>query len=246
MKQLEGKIALVTGGSRGIGAAIARELGRQGATVVINYNHSREHADNVVADVIAMGSTAVAIQADIAESEPTRNLVDETVKQFGRIDILVNNAGITRDKSFRKMSEEEWHKVIDTNLSSAFNTCTVAIHKMLEQKYGRIINISSIVGQAGAFGQTNYAAAKAGLIGFTKALALETARGGITVNAICPGYIGTEMVKAMPEDVLAKVVEKVPMQRLGTPQEIADAVVFICNSAYMTGQCININGGLYM
>lgn len=246
MKQLEGKIALVTGGSRGIGAAIARELGKQGATVVINYNHSREHADNVVADVIAMGSTAVAIQADIAESEPTRNLVDETVKQFGRIDILVNNAGITRDKSFRKMNEEEWHKVIDTNLSSAFNTCTVAIHKMLEQKYGRIINISSIVGQAGAFGQTNYAAAKAGLIGFTKALALETARGGITVNAICPGYIGTEMVKAMPEDVLAKVVEKVPMQRLGTPQEIADAVVFICNSAYMTGQCININGGLYM
>ncbi len=246
MKQLEGKIALVTGGSRGIGAAIARELGRQGATVVINYNHSREHADNVVAEITAMGSTAVAIQADIAESEPTRNLVDETVKQFGRIDILVNNAGITRDKSFRKMSEEEWHKVIDTNLSSAFNTCTVAIHKMLEQKYGRIINISSIVGQAGAFGQTNYAAAKAGLIGFTKALALETARGGVTVNAICPGYIGTEMVKAMPEDVLAKVVEKVPMQRLGTPQEIADAVVFICNSAYMTGQCININGGLYM
>lgn len=246
MKQLEGKIALVTGGSRGIGAAIARELGRQGATVVINYNHSREHADNVVAEITAMGSTAVAIQADIAESEPTRSLVDETVKQFGRIDILVNNAGITRDKSFRKMSEEEWHKVIDTNLSSAFNTCTVAIHKMLEQKYGRIINISSIVGQAGAFGQTNYAAAKAGLIGFTKALALETARGGVTVNAICPGYIGTEMVKAMPEDVLAKVVEKVPMQRLGTPQEIADAVVFICNSAYMTGQCININGGLYM
>lgn len=246
MKQLEGKIALVTGGSRGIGAAIARELGRQGATVVINYNHSREHADNVVAEITAIGSTAVAIQADIAESEPTRNLVDETVKQFGRIDILVNNAGITRDKSFRKMSEEEWHKVIDTNLSSAFNTCTVAIHKMMEQKFGRIINISSIVGQAGAFGQTNYAAAKAGLIGFTKALALETARGGITVNAICPGYIGTEMVKAMPEDVLAKVVEKVPMQRLGTPQEIADAVVFICNSAYMTGQCININGGLYM
>lgn len=246
MKLLEGKIALVTGGSRGIGAAIARELGRQGATVVINYNHSNEHAENVVNEIKAMGSTAVAIQADIAESEPTRKLVDETIARFGRIDILVNNAGITRDKSFRKMSEEEWHKVIDTNLSSAFNTCTVAIHKMAEQKYGRIINISSIVGQAGAFGQTNYAAAKAGLIGFTKALALETARGGITVNAICPGYIGTEMVKAMPDDVLSKVVEKVPMQRLGTTQEIADAVVFICNAAYMTGQCININGGLYM
>lgn len=246
MKTLEGKIAVVTGGSRGIGAAIALELGKQGASVVINYNHSKEHADKVVAAITAMGSTAVAIQADIAESEPTRHLVEETVRQFGRIDILVNNAGITRDKSFRKMGEEEWHKVIDTNLSSAFNTCTVAIHKMIEQKYGRIINISSIVGQAGAFGQTNYAAAKAGLIGFTKALALETARSGITVNAICPGYIGTEMVKAMPEDVLAKVVERVPMQRLGTPQEIADAVVFICHSGYMTGQSININGGLYM
>jgi len=246
MKTLEGKVALVTGGSRGIGAAIALELGRQGASVVINYNHSKEHADNVVSLIVEAGSKAVAIQADIAESQPTRHLVDATIAQFGRIDILVNNAGITRDKSFRKMSEEEWHKVIDTNLSSAFNTCTVAIHKMLEQKSGRIINISSIVGQAGAFGQTNYAAAKAGLIGFTKALALETARGGVTVNAICPGYIGTEMVKAMPEDVLSKVVERVPMQRLGTPQEIADAVVFICNAPYMTGQCININGGLYM
>jgi acetoacetyl-CoA reductase len=246
MKTLQGKTALVTGGSRGIGAAIALELGAQGATVVINYNHSRDHADNVVKQITELGGKALAIQADIAESEPTRKLVEETIRQFGSIDILVNNAGITRDRSFRKMTEAEWHQVIDTNLSSAFNTCTIAIHKMSEQKFGRIINISSIVGQAGAFGQSNYAAAKAGLIGFTKALALETARSGITVNAICPGYIATEMVKAMPEEVLASVVSKIPMQRLGTPKEIAEAVVFICNTPYMTGQCLNLNGGLYM
>jgi len=246
MKTLTGKIAIVTGGSRGIGAAIALELGKQGATVVINYNHSRDHADKVVAELTAMGATAIAFQANIAESEATRKLVEETIRQFGRIDILVNNAGITRDRSFRKMSEKEWCEVIDTNLSSAFNTCTIAIHKMAEMKFGRIINISSIVGQAGAFGQTNYAAAKAGLIGFTKALALETARSGITVNAICPGYIATEMVKAMPEETLATVVGKIPMQRLGTPEEIAEAVIFICNTPYMTGQCINLNGGMYM
>ncbi len=246
MKSLTGKTALVTGGSRGIGAAIALELGSYGANVVINYNHSRDHADKVVAEIASAGSKAVAIQADIAESEATRKLVEETIRHFGTIDILVNNAGITRDRSFRKMSEQEWHQVIDTNLSSAFNTCTIAIHKMTEQKYGRIINISSIVGQAGAFGQANYAAAKAGLIGFTKALAIETARSGITVNAICPGYIATEMVKAMPEETLASVVSKIPMQRLGTPKEIAEAVIFICGTPYMTGQCINLNGGLYM
>lgn len=246
MKTLTGKTALVTGGSRGIGAAIALELGMQGANVVINYNHSRDHADNVVKQITEAGGKALAFQADIAESEPTRKLVEETISHFGQIDILVNNAGITRDRSFRKMSEQEWHQVIDTNLSSAFNTCTVAIHKMAENKFGRIINISSIVGQQGAFGQANYAAAKAGLIGFTKSLALETARSGITVNAICPGYIATEMVKSMPEDVLASVVAKVPMQRLGTPKEIAETVIFICNTPYMTGQCININGGLYM
>ena len=246
MKTLSGKTALVTGGSRGIGAAIAIELGKQGAHVVINYNHSKEHADKVVETISAAGSRAVALQADIAESEATRKLVEHAIKSFGSVDILVNNAGITRDKSFKKLSEHEWRQVIDTNLSSAFNTCTIAIHKMAEQKFGRIINISSIVGQTGAFGQTNYAAAKAGLIGFTKALALETARNGITVNAICPGYIATEMVKAMPEDVLATVVGKIPMQRLGTPKEIAEAVVFICNAPYLTGQCLNLNGGLYM
>jgi acetoacetyl-CoA reductase len=144
------------------------------------------------------------------------------------------------------MSFEEWHKVIDTNLSSVFNTCKIALPSMLEQKYGRIINISSVIGQAGGFGQTNYAAAKAGLVGFSKSLALETAKGGVTVNCICPGYIATEMVKAMPENVREAIIAMVPMKKLGEPDEIAKGVVFICESEYMTGQCLNLNGGLYM
>jgi acetoacetyl-CoA reductase len=246
MKKLEGKMAVVTGGSRGIGAAIAKELGREGATVVINYNHSHELAQAVVEEIKAMGSSAIALQADISKAEPTKAFIEEVLEKFSRIDILVNNAGITRDRSFKKMSFEEWHKVIDTNLSSAFNTCKIALPAMLEQKYGRIINISSVIGQAGGFGQTNYAAAKAGLIGFTKSLALETARAGITVNAICPGYIATEMVGEMPENVLEAIIAQIPMKKLGAPADVAKGVIFICESDYMTGQCLNLNGGLYM
>ena len=246
MAKLAGKIAVVTGGSRGIGAAIAKGLGGEGATVVINYNHSLEQAQAVVEEIKAMGSSAIALQADISEAEATKEFIEKVLEQFGRIDILVNNAGITRDKSFKKMSFEEWHKVIDTNLSSAFNTCKIALPSMLEQKYGRIINISSVIGQSGGFGQTNYAAAKAGLIGFTKSLALETARAGITVNCICPGYIATEMVAAMPEKVLDAIKAQVPMKKLGDPEEVSKGVLFVCESEYMTGQCLNLNGGLYM
>ena len=246
MAKLAGKIAVVTGGSRGIGAAVAKGLGREGATVVINYNHSQEQAQAVVEEIEAMGSSAIALQADISEAEATKVFIEKVLEKFGRIDILVNNAGITRDKSFKKMSFEEWHKVIDTNLSSAFNTCKIALPSMLEQKYGRIINISSVIGQSGGFGQTNYAAAKAGLIGFTKPLALETARAGITVNCVCPGYIATEMVAAMPEKVLDAIKAQVPMKKLGDPEEVSKGVLFVCESEYMTGQCINLNGGLYM
>ncbi len=246
MKKLEGKISVVTGGSRGIGAAIAKGLGREGATVVINYNHSNEEAQAVVKGIEAMGSSAIALQADISDAEATRLFIEKVLDQFGRIDILVNNAGITRDKTFKKMSFEEWHKVIDTNLSSVFNTCKIALPSMLEQKYGRIINISSVIGQAGGFGQTNYAAAKAGLIGFSKSLALETARGGVTVNCICPGYIATEMVNAMPENVREAIIALVPMKKLGAPEEVAKGVIFICESEYMTGQSLNLNGGLYL
>lgn len=246
MKKLSGKIAVVTGGSRGIGAAVAKGLGKEGATVIINYNHSQEEAETVVNEIKAMGSLAVALQADISDAEATKVFIEKALADFGKIDILVNNAGITRDKTFKKMSFEEWHKVIDTNLSSVFNTCKIALPSMLEQKYGRIINISSVIGQAGGFGQTNYAAAKAGLVGFSKSLALETAKGGVTVNCICPGYIATEMVKAMPENVREAIIAMVPMKKLGEPDEIAKGVVFICESEYMTGQCLNLNGGLYM
>ena len=246
MAKLAGKIAVVTGGSRGIGASIAKGLGREGATVVINYNHSQEEAEAVVEEIKSMGSSAVALQADISEAEATKVFIEKVLGNFGRIDILVDNAGITRDKTFKKMSFEEWHKVIDTNLSSAFNTCKIALPSMLENKYGRIINISSVIGQSGGFGQSNYAAAKAGLIGFSKSLALETAKAGITVNCICPGYIATEMVAAMPEKVLDAITAQVPMKKLGDPEEIAKGVLFICESDYMTGQCLNLNGGLYM
>ena len=246
MANLEGKIAVVTGGSRGIGASIAKGLGREGATVVINYNHSHEQAQAVVEEIKAMGSSAIALQADISEAEPTKVFIEKVLEKFGRIDILVNNAGITRDRTFKKMSFEEWHKVIDTNLSSAFNTCKIALPSMLEQKYGRIINISSVIGQSGGFGQTNYASAKAGLIGFTKSLALETAREGVTVNAICPGFFATEMVGKMPENVQEAIIAQIPMKKLGEPEEIAKGVLFICESEYMTGQCLNLNGGLYM
>jgi len=246
MEKLSGRIAVVTGGSRGIGAAVAKGLGKEGATVVINYNHSQGEAETVVNEIKAMGSLAVALQADISDAEATKVFIEKALADFGKIDILVNNAGITRDKTFKKMSFEEWHKVIDTNLSSVFNTCKIALPSMLEQKYGRIINISSVIGQAGGFGQTNYAAAKAGLVGFSKSLALETAKGGVTVNCICPGYIATEMVKAMPENVREAIIAMVPMKKLGEPDEIAKGVVFICESEYMTGQCLNLNGGLYM
>ncbi len=246
MTKLAGKIAVVTGGSRGIGAAIAKGLGKEGATVMINYNHSHEEAQTVVNEIKAMGSSAFAMQADISDAEATRVFIEKTLADFGKIDILVNNAGITRDKTFKKMSFEEWHRVIDTNLSSVFNTCKIALPSMLAQKYGRIINISSVIGQTGGFGQTNYAAAKAGLIGFSKSLALETARGGVTVNCICPGYIATEMVNAMPENVREAIIAQVPMQKLGAPEEIAKGVIFICESEYMTGQSLNLNGGLYL
>jgi acetoacetyl-CoA reductase len=246
MKKLTGKIAVVTGGSRGIGAAIATGLGSEGATVVINYNHSEAEAQAIVKEIEDMGSSAIALQADISDAEATKIFIEKVLEQFGRIDVLVNNAGITRDKTFKKMSFEEWHKVIDTNLSSVFNTCKIALPSMLEQKYGRIINISSVIGQAGGFGQTNYAAAKAGLIGFSKSLALETARGGVTVNCICPGYIATEMVNAMPDNVREAIIAQVPMKKLGAPEEIAKGVIFICESEYMTGQSLNLNGGLYL
>lgn len=246
VKPLEGKVAVVTGGSRGIGAEIAKVLARNGALVAINYLNSSEKADGIVQEIEQEGGTAFAFKADVMEADSVHKFIEEVINRYGQIDILINNAGITRDKTFRKMSIEEWEEVINVNLNSVFKTTSKVINHMLERKYGRIINISSIIGQSGGFGQTNYSASKAGLLGFTKSLALETAKSGITVNAICPGFIETEMVAAMPEDVRESIIAKVPMRRLGQTDEVADTVLFLIKSSYITGQEINVNGGLYM
>jgi len=247
MAELKNKVAIVTGGSRGIGAAISEELAKNGVNVVINYNSNSEAADKKVAELKELGVDAYAVQADVSKSEDAKKLVEAAVEKFGQLDILVNNAGITRDSTFKKLSEEDWRQVIDVNLNSVYNTTSNALPHLTEAEAGRIINISSIIGQFGGFGQTNYAAAKAGLIGFTKSLALETAKSNLTVNAICPGYIGTEMVAAIPEKVLDGLKAKIPQKRLGKPEEIAKGVVFLCKDGdYITGQQLNINGGIYM
>lgn len=243
---LKGKVVVVTGSSKGIGATIAKELAKQGANVVINYNSSAAGAEKVVEEIESLGGTAISVKANVSNIEDAKSLIEQTIAHFGKVDILVNNAGITRDKTFKKMDDQAWYEVINTNLNSVYHTTSAVINHMLEQKYGRIINISSIVGQAGAFGQTNYSASKAGIIGFTKSLALETAKNGITVNAICPGYILTEMTAEIPENVMEGIVSKIPMKRLGTTKEIADAVIYLANATYVTGQCINVNGGVYM
>lgn len=214
--------------------------------MAINFVSGFEKAESVVKEIEEQGGTSFAFQSDVSKAEEVQEFIKEVKGRFGKIDILVNNAGITRDRTFRKLSQEEWNEVINVNLSSVYHTTSAVINHMLEQKYGRIINISSIIGQAGGFGQTNYSAAKAGMLGFTKSLALETARSGITVNAICPGFIATEMVAAMPENVLDSIVSKVPMQRLGKTEEVAEAVLFLAQADYITGQQINVNGGLYM
>ncbi len=245
-KKSKKKVVLVTGGARGIGSAISLELGTSEFIVIINYNNSKEHAKSVKKDIEKNGGTAFIMKANIAKSTGCKKLFKEIEAKVGTVDILINNAGITRDKSFKKMEIEEWNAVIDTNLSSAFNTSKLALPAMLDKKYGRIINVSSVIGQSGGFGQTNYSAAKSGLIGFSKSLAIETAKHGVTVNCICPGFIGTDMVKAMPPEVLKGIIEKIPANKLGDPKDIAKGVRYLIEASYITGQSLNINGGLYM
>ncbi|WP_416825547.1 acetoacetyl-CoA reductase [Ectobacillus polymachus] len=244
---LEGKVAIITGGARGIGEAITRALANEGAKVVINYNSSKEEAEELVKSLVTEGKEAIAMQADVSKVEDANRLISSTWETFGQLDILVNNAGITRDRTFKKLNREDWDRVIDVNLSSVFNTTSAVLPYIAQSENGRIINISSIIGQAGGFGQTNYAAAKAGIIGFTKSLALELAKTNVTVNAICPGFIDTDMVAEIPDSVRDQIVAKIPKKRFGMPNEIAQGVVFLCkNGAYITGQQLNINGGLYM
>ncbi len=245
---LQEKVAVVTGGSRGIGRAIALELARRGAKIVVNYHQSPEAAKAVVGEIQASGGQAAAFQANVAEAEAAQNLIKFAIETFGDLHILVNNAGITRDKLIMMMTEEDWDAVLDTNLKSTFLCSKAAVKHMLRKRYGRIINIASVAGQMGNPGQTNYSASKAGQIGFTKALAREVAGRNITVNAVAPGFVDTEILLAMPPETLAAALKLVPLGRKGQPEEIADAVAFLASdqAAYITGQVLGVDGGMAM
>lgn len=248
MNDLKGKVCLITGGSRGIGRAIALAMGEAGADVVFTYIHNKDKADEVCQTVSAKGVRCKAYQADVSSITDTERLVKDVNAEFGPVQILVNNAGITRDKSFIKMTKEMWDEVIHVNLDGLYNSTHSILAGMLESGWGRIINVASVVGQTGNFGQANYAATKAGAIAFTQTLARELGRKNITVNAVAPGFIETDMTSHLPEATLAQVAAITPVGRLGKPEEIADAVVFLANprSSYITGQVIAVNGGMYM
>ena len=242
-----GKVAIVTGSSRGLGRAIVRELADHGCKVVINYFQSKEMAEQLVAELKDKGQEAICVRAGVANPDDVQNLIDTTVKEFGGIDILVNNAGVNRDRTIRRMSAEEWQEVIATDLSSVFYCTNAALPHMIERGGGRIVNMSSIVGQMGNLGQSNYAAAKAGIVGFTKSAAQEFARFNITVNAMCPGFIATEMVTNLTEEVQQALLAKIPLGRFGKPEEVASLCRFLVSEgAYITGAQININGGMYL
>jgi acetoacetyl-CoA reductase/3-oxoacyl-[acyl-carrier protein] reductase len=246
-RSLAGKVALITGASRGIGRAIAFELASRGATVAVNCRSNLLGAKEVRDDIVESGGASEVFQGDVSENLGARGLIREVIDVYDGIDILVNNAGITRDRSIRKMTDEDWIDVIDTNLNSAFYCTSAALPSMIERNFGRIINVASFVGQAGNFGQANYAASKGGLIAFTKVLALELAKYNITANVIAPGFTATDMTGRIPLDILEQIKQRIPMHRLALPEEIAKAVAFlICDGDYITGQQINVNGGIYM
>jgi 3-oxoacyl-[acyl-carrier protein] reductase len=245
---LKGKAALVTGASRGIGREIALELARQGANVAVNFSGSEAKANEVVDEIKALGREAFAVKCDVSSSEEVAAMVKGTIDNFGKLDILVNNAGITRDNLLMRMKEEEWDDVININLKGVF-LCTKAVtRQMMKQRQGRIINIASVVGVSGNPGQANYVAAKAGVIGLTKTAAKELASRNITVNAVAPGFITTDMTDKLSEEVKAEMLKQIPLARLGEPKDIAKITAFIASddSSYMTGQTLNVNGGMVM
>jgi 3-oxoacyl-[acyl-carrier protein] reductase len=247
-KILEGRVAIVTGGSRGIGRAIALELAKNGADVAISYLKSEEKAREVVSRIEAMGRRALALRADVANFAEAQRMVAEVIEEFGRLDILVNNAGINRDRVIWKMTEEEWDEVIATDLKGCFNYARAVAPIFREQRYGKIINIASINALRGKFGQTNYSAAKAGVIGLTKALAKELGRYNVNVNAVAPGLIETDMVKKAPESVREMAIGESVLGRLGQPEDVAHLVAFLCSerSRHITGEVIKVDGGQYI
>jgi acetoacetyl-CoA reductase/3-oxoacyl-[acyl-carrier protein] reductase len=247
MGRLDGKAVLVTGASRGIGRAIAIELAKEGAKVAINYQSNDAKAQEVAAEITKLGGTCILAKANLANPQEARAMVKKVAQQFGRLDVLVNNAGITRDKAIRKMTDEDWLEVIQTNLNAVFFCTSAAMPVMIEQNYGRIVNIGSMNGQTAAFGQANYGASKGGVMAFTKTAALELAKFNITVNVVNPGYTLTDMFEKVPEDIQVKIKGKIPEGRFAKPEEIARAVIFLVEDGdYITGQQINVNGGAYM
>lgn len=245
---LEGKVAVVTGAGRGIGRAIALRLAAEGAAVIVNYNGSAKRAEETVNEITENGGRAEAIQCSVSDYESVAAMMDGIIKKYGSIDILVNNAGITKDNLLMKMSEEEFDAVIDTNLKGVFNCMKHVARQMIKQRGGRIINISSVSGVLGNAGQANYCAAKAGVIGLTKSFAREVASRGITVNAVAPGFIETEMTEVLSDAVKAGATEQIPMKHFGTTEDIAAAAAFLASgqAGYITGQVICVDGGMAM
>ncbi len=251
--RLDGKSALVTGASRGIGKAIALRFAEEGCDVAINYvseagRDNAAEAEEVAKEIRALGRQAVCVEADVTDVAAVEAMVADVIEVFGKLDILVNNAGITRDRTLRKLEKKDWDAVIAVNLTGAYHCCRAVIEHMRERRYGRIISMASVVGLMGNIGQTNYGASKAGLVGFTRSLAREVARRGITVNCIAPGFIDTEMTRTIPEDIMEQILGSIPVGRMGLPEDIANAAVYLASdeASYVTGHVLSVNGGLYM